>query len=332
MKSFNNLYQKIYSFENLHLAYMKARKNKRYKNEVLQFGNNLEENLIILQNELIYETYRPSRYREFIIKEPKVRLILALPFKDRVIHQAIGNIIEPIFEPTLINDSYACRKGKGTLAGVKKMAYYLNKDTTNSNNVFCLKMDVKKYFYSIDHAALKIFIRRKIRDKRTLKLLDIIIDSTDNPGIPVGNLTSQLFANIYLNELDHYIKEVLRIKHYVRYMDDMIILSKEKSILWMWLGAIKNFLQDELKLALNNKTSVFNVKRGIDFLGFRQFANKRILRKRVMIKNYKKFKKFSNGYGYDKISKSLASLHGLCKHCNSRMVINNINLILGDKI
>jgi len=258
-------------------------------------------------------------------------LILALPFRDRVVHQALNNIIEPIFERIFIGDSYACRKGKGTLAGVEKMTYYLNKNLAKNKETFCLKMDVKKYFYSIDHYALKTLLNKKIRCKRTLKLLNIIIDSTDNPGIPVGNLTSQLFANIYLNPLDHFIKETLGAKHYVRYMDDMIILHKDKRQLWLWLNGIKNFLETELRLKLNKKTSVFNVKRGIDFLGYRQFPKCRILRKRIMTKNYKKFKKFAHGnVSKEKIKKSLASLQGLCKHCRAEKVLIKINEIIGE--
>ncbi len=332
MKTFNNSYDRISSFENLHSAYLKARRNKRYKTEVLQFSNNLEENLITLQNELIYGVYKTSRYREFIVREPKERLILALPFRDRIIHQAINNIIEPIFEKTFINDSYACRKAKGTLAGVKKMDFYLNKNLANNKETFCLKMDVKKYFYSIDHATLKNLIRRKIRCAKTLRLLEVIIDSTDDPGIPVGNLTSQLFANIYLNHLDHFVKEILHVKHYVRYMDDMVVLNDNKKQLWNWLGNITNFLEDELKLKLNRKTSVFNVKRGIDFLGYRQFPTKRILRKRIMTQNYKKFKKFARSNAAEsKIMKSLASLQGVCKYCSAEKVLNNIHNIIGEE-
>ncbi len=330
MKSFNNLYEKIYSFENLLNAYKKARKNKRYKNEVLEFGKNLEENLIIIQNELIYESYKPSRYREFIVHEPKERLILALPFRDRVVHQAICNIIEPIFDSTFIFDTYACRKGKGTLAGVKRNSYYLSKEISNNKKVYCLKMDVTKYFYSIDHDVLKKLISKKIRCRRTVNLLNTIIDSTDPPGIPVGNLTSQLFANIYLGALDHFIKEELRIKHYVRYMDDMIILHNDKTQLWQWFGEIKNYLEYNLRLRFNNKTAVFNVNKGIDFLGYRQYPDKRILRKRVMIRNYRKFKKFMKiDASEDKIRKSLASLHGQCRHCSGERILRNVNLIIG---
>lgn len=328
MKTFNNLYEKIYDFDNLFAAYKMARKNKRFKDEVMQFTLQLEDNLIEIHNELVYESYQPGRYREFLVREPKERLVLALPFKDRVVHQAICRVIEPIFDRTFIYDTYACRKNKGVLAGVKRLWYFLNKMQTNNNNVYCLKMDVKKYFYSIDHDILKRLVRRKIRCKRTLSLLDIIIDSTDNPGIPVGNLTSQLFANIYLSRLDHYIKEDLRAKYYVRYMDDMVILCGDKKKLWEILGAIKEFLWRELRLELNSKTQVFNVNRGIDFLGYRQFSNIRILRKRTIIKNYRKFKKLNRVNNDRKIGKSLASFNGLCKHCSSRKIIENINKIL----
>ena len=331
MKSFNNLYERIYNFENLYKAYLKARRNKRYKKEVLEFSKNLEENLIIIQNELLYRKYQPSRYREFIVYEPKKRLILALPFKDRVVHQAICSVIEPIFDATFIHDTYACRKGKGTLAGVKRNAYFLNKAITNSAKVHYLKMDVSKYFYSIDHSVLKQLLRKKLRCKETLELLDVIIDNIDDPGIPVGNLTSQLFANIYLSSLDHYIKEELEIKHYVRYMDDMIILHHNKRQLWEWFARIKLFLEEKLKLKFNGKTSVSNIDGGIDFLGYRQFPHNRILRKRVMTKNYRKFNKFiRSGAKQSKINSSMQSLLGQCKHCNSKQVLTKIKNIIGE--
>lgn len=330
MKTFNNLYSKIYDFNNLHNAYLAARKNKRYKSEVIEFGLHLEENLIQIQNELMHHTYQPSRYREFIIKEPKERLILALPFRDRVVHQAICKVIEPIFDSTFIYDTYACRKGKGTLAGVKRLWYFLNKMQTNNSEVFCLKMDITKYFYSIRHNQLKEAIARKFRCKETMNLLNVIIDSTDDPGIPVGNLTSQLFANVYLSKLDHFIKGELRRKYYIRYMDDMIMLGNNKSELWNIYSEIKSFLELELGLSFNKKTQVFNVKRGIDFLGYRQFPNRLILRKRVLKKNYKKFKKLSRTADAQKIERSLASFEGLCKHCSSKKILNDVYKILGE--
>ena len=332
MKSFNNLYDKIYSFENLHLAYLKARRNKRYKKEVLEFSSNLQENLIELHTELIWRTYKPGRYREFYVYDPKVRLILALPFKDRVMHQALCNVIDPIFEKTFISDSFACRKGKGTLAGVERNEEFLFKELSKHEKVYCLKMDIRKYFYNIDHDVLKKLIRKKIRCKRTLWLTDVIINSTENPGIPVGNLTSQLFANVYLNQVDHFIKEELKVKHYVRYMDDMIILNSSKAQLWQWLNEIRQHLKT-LHLELNEKTAVFNSAKGIDFLGYRQFHNGRILRKRVMIRNYKKFNKFiKSSVSTTKINKSLQSLFGQCKHCNSKTVLLKIKNIIGENL
>jgi retron-type reverse transcriptase len=332
LKSFNNLYEQIYNFDNLHLAYLKARKNKRYKKEVLEFSSNLEERLIGLQNELIWQTYKPGRYREFYVHDPKTRLILSLPFRDRVIHQALYNVVEPIFESTFISDSFACRKNKGTLAGVKRNEKFLLKELNKNKEVFCLKMDIRKYFYNIDHEVLKNLIRKKIRCKRTLGLIDVIIDSTENPGIPVGNLTSQLFANIYLNEVDHFIKEKLRAKYFVRYMDDMIILHNDKYQLWKWLSEIRGFLKT-LRLELNEKTSVFNSRKGIDFLGYRQFSNYRILRKRIIKKNYRKFNKFiKSEASIVQINNSLQSLFGQCKHCNSKQVLSNVENILGEKL
>jgi len=329
MRTYNNLYPLIYEFSNIHMAYYRARRGKRYKKETLSFEYNLEENLFNIHNELVNETYIPSRYREFYVTEPKKRLILCLPLKDRVIHQAICHIIAPIFEWTFIHDTYACRIGKGALAGVNRLYYFLQKELSKSDNLYCLKMDIRKYFYSIDHQVIKNLIRKKIRCTRTLKLLDIIIDSTDNPGIAIGNLTSQLFANIYLGALDHYIKEELQVKSYVRYMDDMVILHHDKAYLWELYRLIKNFTESNLKLNFNNKTSVFNVSRGIDFLGYRQFKDVRILRKRVMIKNIRKFKKFiASGAPADKINMSLASLKGLTKHCSAKRFDNKIKDII----
>jgi retron-type reverse transcriptase len=328
MKTFNNLYNKIYDFANLHKAYLQARKCKRYKKEVLEFTNNLEANLIEIQNELIWHKYKPSQYRSFIVREPKERLILCLPFKDRVVQHAIHNVIEPIFEKTFIKDSYACRKGKGTLRGLNRAEKFISK---YSSDIYCLKMDIRKYFYTIDHAVLKDLIKRKIRCKETLELLFGLIDSVDNPGLPIGSLLSQLFANVYLGSLDHFIKEELKVKHYVRYMDDMIILSENKKSLQNYLLQINNFILIRLHLSLNSKTQIFPIKRGIDYLGYRQFQDYRILRKRILKSNLKKFKKLIKiGVSMEELKTKIVAFMNICNYCKSESIINKLkNEIIG---
>ena len=298
MKTYNDLYSKIYSFENIYIAYLKARKNKRYHPEVLNFSENLEENLINIQKELIYKIYKTGEYKHFVVYEPKERLISALPFKDRVVQHAICNIIEPIFEKSFIYDSHACRKGFGVLSGVLRTTKFLRIVSQNSEKVYCLKGDISKYFPSIDHEVLKQCIRKRIKCKDTLNLIYEIIDkSGDTCGMPIGNLTSQLFANIYLNELDHYVKNTLKVKYYIRYMDDFVILSNDKKQLNQILNNIKSFLQTKLKLKLNRKTQVFLVKqRSIDFLGYKIWSTHRLLRKCNIKRTKRKFKKFQKLY------------------------------------
>jgi len=238
-KIYKNLYTRIYDFENLHAAYLKACRGKRYSADVLKFTARLEENLIDLQNHLIWKTYKPSPYRYFTVYEPKERLIAALPFRDRVLHHALCNIIEPIFERSMIYDSYACRAGQGVLAGVNRTTKFLRRARRKWGRIYCLKGDIAKFFPSIDHEILKKIIGRRIACKDTLDLIDIIIDSSESPrGLPIGNLTSQLWANAYLNELDHFCKETLRIELYIRYMDDFVIFRPDKQLLQTTLREI----------------------------------------------------------------------------------------------
>ncbi len=319
MKRFNHLYEKIYDFANIEKAYLKARKAKRYKKEVIKFTRNLEENLIMIHHELMYKKYQTEQYLEFKVFEPKERKIHALPFKDRVVQHAICNVIEPIFDKTFICDSYACRKGKGTIAGLRRIKSFVDK-LKKSGKVYYLKCDIEKYFQNIDHDILKRLIRRKIKCKDTLRLLDGIIDSSF-PGIPIGNLTSQLFANIYLNSLDHFLKDELGVKFYIRYMDDFIILSNDKKFLKTLLGQIRDYC-DQLKLKLNRKTKIENINHGIDILGYRIFPDHIILRKRIYRQNKRKFRKLfrllrEKKITHDFLNRRIQSFLGLCKHCDS---------------
>lgn len=323
----NNLFEQVYQFENLYKAYLKARKDKRYRHEVLEFSANLEENLLYIQNQLIYQTYHTGRYREFYVHDPKTRLVMALPFKDRVVHHALCNIIEPVFENSFIYDSYACRAGKGTHAGADRVTEFLRSAQRHWPKVYCLKGDIKQYFPSVNHDILKRILRKKIACPKTLWLLDEIIDSSANPGdlnprgIPIGNLTSQLFANIYLNEFDHFIKEDLKARYYVRYMDDFIILNGNKKQLWAVLEEIKGFLE-LLDLQLNGKTGIFPIKQGIDFLGYRIWPTHRLLRKSSIKRMKRKLKAFKRRYqkgqiSLEKINATIQSWLGHAKHADS---------------
>jgi retron-type reverse transcriptase len=248
-KSFSNLWDRIIDFENLYRAFLEASSGKRYRGEALKFKNNLEENLIILQNELEWDMYRPEPYRQFFVYEPKKRLISAPTFRDRVVHHAICQIIEPVFERLFINETFACRRGKGTLAAVLHVQKCTRAARQKWGGFYVLKCDIKSFFPSVDQDILKRIIRRYISDKKTMNLLDIIIRSYESPGqdgkgIPIGALTSQLGANIVLTPFDHWIKEDNRIEFYARYMDDFIILHKDKEYLWELLGKIENYIHD----------------------------------------------------------------------------------------
>jgi len=336
MKTYKNLYPKIYDFDNLHLAYLKARRCKRYRHDVLRFSANLEDNLIDIQNHLIWKTYRTGRYRFFTVYEPKERLIASLSFRDRVVHHALHNIIEPIFERSMIYDSYACRKEMGVLSGVQRTTRFLRDSTRRWGRVYCLKGDVKKYFPSVHHETLKQIIRKRIACPDTLEMIDRIIDSTgEEVGMPIGNLTSQLFANVYLSELDHFVKEECGVKYYIRYMDDFVILYDDKRVLKNLLEDVEYYLRVALRLRLNDKTQIFPVgPRPIDFLGYRIFPEYRLLRKGNLRRTKRKLKKFARLYALGQISlldvqPSIVSWIGHAQHADSWRVRNKIlnNLI-----
>jgi retron-type reverse transcriptase len=340
LKRYGNLYSKVYDFENIYKGYLKARKDKRYREEILEFTENLEENLINIQNELIWKTYRPRPVRQFYVYEPKKRLITAPAFYDRVVHHALCNIIEPIFDKSFIYHSYACRKIKGTHKAVDKFQQYMRKAQGKWGRVYCLKIDIKRYFPSINHDILFKIIKRKIKDPDILWLIKTIIDSNPgNTGIGIGALTSQLFANIYLNQLDHFVKEVLRMKYYVRYMDDIVILGRDKKQLRQVLNEIKDFLWDRFKLETNSKTQIMPINRGITYLGYRVWPTHRLLKGESKRRIKKKLRLYQKLYregkvDLDEIRASVMSWLGHLKHCNSynlkRKLLNDFVLTKGD--
>ena len=328
MKRLNNIYHRVHNMNNLYVAFMASRKGKRYKKEVINFESSIGSNLFRLSRELSNKEYKPGSHYVFTVKEPKERVIMVPPFRDRVVHHCLcDNILEPIFERNYVNSNFANRRGKGTHAALSVLRSQMHKLHMSSSSGYILKCDISKYFYSINHDVLKFKIRRLIKDKDVLWLTDKIIDSTpNNVGIPIGNLTSQLFANYYLSEMDHIIKEKLKIKHYVRYMDDFTLMYKDKE----YLTYCKNYLTDYLKtigLSFNQKTQVFPLKNGIDFLGFHTYitnTGKTImrLRKQSIKKMKRKLKYFQRGYregllSLGDIRLSVASWVGHAKHGNT---------------
>lgn len=311
MKTHKNLYYKIYKWENLVLAYKKARKHKTKKDYVIKFEENLVENLEQLQFELMTFTYSPKPLKTFILRDPKTRKISKSDFRDRIIHHAIVNILEPIFDKTFIYDSCANRIGKGNLFAIKRFDKFKRKVSRNGktkgwfneNQIkgFCLKADIKHYFNEVNHIILTKIIKRKINDENLIRLIiKILINGqAKNVGMPLGNLTSQFFANIYLNELDYFLKHKLKAKYYIRYVDDFVILYNSKEQLITWNKEIANFLKEHLKLELHSqKSKIISLSRGIDFVGFRNFYYFRLLRKRNINSMKQKAKLFLE----DKIS------------------------------
>jgi len=304
------LFEQIASFSNLHDAYKNARACKRYRSSILKFGCKLEENLLALRRELIHKTYRHGGYREFIVTDSKKRTIKAAPFRDRVVHHALCNVIEPILDKNFIYDSYACRRGKGTHAAVRRLESFLRslrgmvreRESTPALRAYCLKCDISKYFDNMDHKLLLGMLRRKIPDADILWLLREIIESHP-PGIPIGNLTSQLFANVYLNKLDYFVKRELHEKYYLRYMDDFLVLGVDKKRLRENKKRIETFLRDKLKLALHpKKAEIFPVDRGVDFLGYVIRDNRRLLRKSTVKRFLKKRKRYARLFQEGKVS------------------------------
>ncbi|MFA5169332.1 MAG: reverse transcriptase/maturase family protein [Candidatus Paceibacterota bacterium] len=313
MKAYNNLFSQVCSFDNIHLAYLKARKSKRYKKDILRFSFDLENNLLEIKRELENRTYEHGRYREFVVNDSKKRLIKAPTFKDRVVHHSLCNIIGPIFEKTFTFDSYACRKNKGTHRAVKRLSFFLR----NNNDLYCYKCDISKYFNSINHGILLSLIKKKIKDERIIWMIEKILSSSfcekEGQGIPIGNLTSQLFANIYLTRYGYFAKNILREKMCLRYMDDFLFIGRKHRLRTV---AKKSgyFLFKKLKLEINpKKNNIFPVGKGIDFLGYVVFEHHILLRKSTVGRFLKK--------GGD-----VVSFNAYAKHANAYLLTKKLNL------
>lgn len=263
MKRLDNLYEQVISIDNILLADQNARKGKSRQSGIFSFDKDFDQNIANIYRELVTGTYQVSPYKCFKIFEPKERDIYMLPYRDRIVQHLVILILEPMFVSVFTADSYICIKGKGIHAAVRKLKKTL-KDTENTT--YCLQLDVRKFYPSVNHHILKALLRRKIKDQEFLKLLDIIIDSA--LGLPIGNYTSQFFANFYLTYFDHWIKEVRVVKYYFRYADDIIILTRCKIDLRKLFFKIEEYLNKKLALEVKSNWRIFPVVVGIDFLGY----------------------------------------------------------------
>ena len=390
MKRLGNLYSKVCDLDNLRLAYQKARKGKGGRYGVKLYEKNLERNLLELQKELINKTYKTSEYETFLIYEPKEREIFRLPFRDRIVHHAIMNILEPIWVGVFSYDTFSCIKKRGIHGAEKKLREELS--LYPEETAFCLKLDVRKFYPSIDHDLLKGVVRRKIKDPDLLWLIDGIIDSA--PGVPIGNYLSQYLANLYLAYFDHDIKSVFGLKFslrilavyipeyvqrsrytgqdleggrklsdselasrfkrsvnsfriYIRYADDIVILSDDKVFLSLLLGWIALYFWNELRLRVKGNWQIFPVDvRGIDFVGYVTRHKYVLLRKSIKQsfgrKVHKALKKRPTDQTpeslerweteKEKLAHTVSSYYGWCLHCDSIHFFRTIFKLFDDEI
>lgn len=326
-----SLFEDIISFENLLRASYQCRKGKAKSRAASEFFLELETNLVDLRASLTNNSYSPLPYHQFYVYEPKQRTITAPSFRDRVVHRAIYNFLEPLFETTYIHDSYACRIGKGTHQGVDRVTRFLRQVEGIHGKAFCLQADIQKYFFSVNRDILFKLLCRKINCHLVLNLLHTIIRSSPVNGMPLGNLTSQLFANVYLHELDFFVKHTLNVPRYLRYLDDFVLIHHCKDQLKVWKREIEVFLIETLELTTNSKTQIFPVSkkhgRALDFLGFRIFSGHRLLRKGSVNRFKAKYKRFSTDYAsghvtLESFKPSLVSWMAHAQHANSKIIVN----------
>lgn len=317
MKTYKNLFDKLYSWKNLEQAYWQARKHKSRNPRIIEFEKKWQLHLATLARELRTRTYTPKPLRKFILRDPKTRTICVSDFRDRVIHHALINILQPILEPRFIHDSYASRIRKGTLLALKRFDSFKRKvSKNNTHQAYVLKADIRHYFETVDNDVLLSIIAKRVKDDGVLWLAKIILDNnpydTIGKGMPLGNWTSQFFANVYLNELDQFVKNTLGVKYYIRYVDDFVIIHPYKTTLQEYERKIKTFLQG-LKLDLHpHKCAITRLCQGVSFLGYRCFYHHKLVRQRNQRKIHNKLNELLDSYEMRTADASdvLESVHG----------------------
>ena len=319
-KKFGHTFENIISIDNLLAAWKEFRHDKKDKRDVLIFGSHLMDNIISLHQELANHSYVHGAYQAFNISDPKPRNIHKATVRDRLFHHAIYRQLYPFFNNTFISDSYSCRLRKGTHRALNRLRSFAYKESQNhKKTVYVLKCDIRKFFANIDHGILIEVLKKYISDQDILWLLGSVIESfssvKQNVGLPLGNLTSQLLVNIYMNEFDQFVKHKLKAKYYIRYADDFVILSRDRRLLEKILKQIEEFLAEKLRLNLHpDKVSIHTIASGIDFLGWVQFPDHRVLRTTTKKRMFKKIKEKE---GKEEIVQSYL---GLMKHGNARKI------------
>ncbi len=335
MRVYTNLFEKIISIPNIFTSWEEFKSDKRKKADVQEFEFNLEPNLFALYRDLKGKRYVHSPYSGFYIYDPKVRHVHKASVRDRILHHAIFRILNPLYDKTFIANSFSCRIGKGTHKGVLAVERMIRSESRNfTRPCFALKCDVRKFFDSIDHRTLLNILGRKITDQDTMWLLNRVVESYsasqtnlfDRQGLPIGNLTSQLFANVYMNEFDQFVKHKLKVINYARYTDDFVIVSTDRAYLENILDPIKDFLDKKLQLSLHpNKVSIRACHQGVDFLGYVALPYHRLVRARTKRRIFRKLKErvamFRSGtISEDALSQSLRSYLGVLSHANAHQL------------
>ncbi len=330
MKIARHLFDSMASIENLFFSWDQFKRGKKKRKDIEEFEVYLEDFIFELHEELVAERYQHTPYKKFYVFDPKERHISKACVRDRLVHQMVYATLSKIFDPTFIAYSLSCQLGKGTHKGITHLGQFLRKSSQNgAKQCFSLKMDIQRFFDSVDHALLKSLIRKRIKDNRVLALVDKIIDSFffqeidgRKVGIPLGNVTSQLFANIYLHELDLFVKETLNKKLYMRFCDDFLFLSNQRVELWALIPLIRLFLKEELHLNLHPKKIIMRkFHQGIDFVGYVLFPHHQTLRTQTKKRLKRRLKK-KNAYYLDRkisiraMDQCLQSYLGILSHAN----------------
>lgn len=345
-----NVFDEIFSMENMQYALEDASKGRRYHEDALAYRLDSGAKLGEIRNEIYGGSYTIDKYHIFYVYEPKKRMIMSIAFKHRIVQWAIYRIVNPLLISGYIEDSYGCIPGRGSLMAMQRLQGWMKSVNKTDEQWFYLKLDISKYFYRVSHRVLKRILAKKIKDKRLLRLLYSIIDCEHTPfglprgkspdevpleerlfdvGMPIGNLMSQVFANLYLNELDQYCKRDLQIHYYIRYMDDVVILGNSKEQLHEWKSMIKTFLADELELDLNDKTCIRPIACGVEFVGYRIWPWKVVLRKSTTLRIKRALRGVQEKYRRGELTLSecydtLEAYLGMMNHCDDEALIESI--------